>query len=67
MLHFGEINGTHVEQVKGMTYSLDALLGVAGQNVNKTIDQIDYEEGSRKGKVVDGAFSRGSGWAATIG
>ncbi|KIN95003.1 hypothetical protein M404DRAFT_167021 [Pisolithus tinctorius Marx 270] len=28
VLHLGEIDGLRVEQVKGMTYSLDALLGV---------------------------------------
>ena len=27
MLHFGEIEGRRVEQVKGLSYSLDALLG----------------------------------------
>ncbi|KAI0319908.1 phosphatidylserine decarboxylase-domain-containing protein [Amylostereum chailletii] len=29
VLHFGTIQDLHVEQVKGITYSLDALLGVA--------------------------------------
>ena len=28
VLHFGTVNGSKVEQVKGITYSLDALLGV---------------------------------------
>ncbi|KAF8907729.1 phosphatidylserine decarboxylase 1 [Gymnopilus junonius] len=28
MLHFGVVEGARVEQVKGMTYSLDALLGL---------------------------------------
>ena len=28
MLHFGAVQGSRVEQVKGITYSLDALLGV---------------------------------------
>jgi hypothetical protein len=37
-----------------MTYSLHALLGLPGQSVNKTIDQI---EGARKGEVVDGESS----------
>lgn len=53
VLHFGEIEGQNVEQVKGMTYSLDALLGVEGQSVNKEIDHVHYKEGSRKGEVVD--------------
>ena len=28
ILHFGTVTGRRVEQVKGSTYSLDALLGV---------------------------------------
>ncbi|PWY97487.1 phosphatidylserine decarboxylase [Testicularia cyperi] len=31
VLHFGEIMGRRVEQVKGITYSLDALLGVTSE------------------------------------
>lgn len=31
MLHFGSIQGRRVEQVKGITYSLDALLGLSSQ------------------------------------
>ncbi|KAF8473583.1 phosphatidylserine decarboxylase-domain-containing protein [Kalaharituber pfeilii] len=37
VLHFGEVRpGGHVEQVKGMTYSLDALIGA------KTVDYDSY-------------------------
>ena len=32
MLHFGAVQGARVEQVKGLTYSLDALLGVERPN-----------------------------------
>ncbi len=37
-----------------MTYSLNALLGVEGQSVNKEVDHVHYKDGSRKGEVVDG-------------
>ncbi|SJX62471.1 related to PSD1-phosphatidylserine decarboxylase 1 [Sporisorium reilianum f. sp. reilianum] len=49
VLHFGEIAGRRVEQVKGITYSLDALLGVtsspeATENVvGKSIGDSDHE------------------------
>ena len=36
MLHYGEIVGERVEQVKGMTYSLQALLGSEGDAVERT-------------------------------
>lgn len=36
MLHFGEIVGERVEQVKGITYSLQALLGTEGAAVGDT-------------------------------
>ncbi|KAJ9108924.1 hypothetical protein QFC21_000245 [Naganishia friedmannii] len=41
VLHFGEISGERVEQVKGMTYSLNALLGVSGNSVNQP-DQLEF-------------------------
>ncbi|CEG19341.1 phosphatidylserine decarboxylase, partial [Ceraceosorus bombacis] len=31
VLHFGTIQGRRVEQVKGITYSLDALLGTSSE------------------------------------
>ncbi|SPO27127.1 related to PSD1 - phosphatidylserine decarboxylase 1 [Ustilago trichophora] len=49
VLHFGEIVGRRVEQVKGITYSLDALLGVtsapeATENVvGKTDEESEHE------------------------
>ena len=36
MLHFGTIKGGRVEQIKGSTYSLDALLGVETRSSNRT-------------------------------
>ncbi|GHJ85757.1 hypothetical protein NliqN6_2159 [Naganishia liquefaciens] len=50
VLHFGEINGERVEQVKGMTYSLNALLGVSGSSVNQP-DQLEFA--NQQGKTVD--------------
>lgn len=35
VLHFGEITGERVEQVKGLTYSLGALLGQEGEAVGE--------------------------------
>lgn len=40
MLHFGEIEGRRVEQVKGLSYSLDALLGVCGHAKSEEIEFI---------------------------
>ena len=49
VLHFGTIKGLRVEQVKGITYSLDALLGVervSSQTVIETGDRssVDLKE-----------------------
>jgi phosphatidylserine decarboxylase len=43
VLHFGEIVGERVEQVKGITYSLQALLGTEGAAVG---DTTSIERGS---------------------
>jgi phosphatidylserine decarboxylase len=51
VLHFGEISGERVEQVKGMTYSLNALLGVSGNSVNQP-DQLEFVK--QDGRTVDG-------------
>ena len=37
MLHLGTIKGSRVEQVKGLTYSLDALLGIDTDNPPETL------------------------------
>ncbi|KAK4685123.1 phosphatidylserine decarboxylase, partial [Tremellales sp. Uapishka_1] len=49
VLHFGEIVGEKVEQVKGLTYSLEALLGTEGKAVGQTAEI----KGKRGNKVVD--------------
>lgn len=49
VLHFGEIAGRRVEQVKGITYSLDALLGVTSSPeatekvIGNSQDDSDHE------------------------
>ncbi|CDU26083.1 related to PSD1-phosphatidylserine decarboxylase 1 [Sporisorium scitamineum] len=49
VLHFGEIAGRRVEQVKGITYSLDALLGVTSspeateKAVGNSLQDSDHE------------------------
>ncbi|KAI0043639.1 phosphatidylserine decarboxylase 1 [Auriscalpium vulgare] len=37
VLHFGTVQGMRVEQVKGITYSLDALLGLATPGARPTV------------------------------
>ncbi|KIN94988.1 hypothetical protein M404DRAFT_1007872 [Pisolithus tinctorius Marx 270] len=55
VLHLGEIDGLRVEQVKGMTYSLDALLGVEksspGSPVSPTSTIVEFPR--RDMSVVD--------------
>ena len=48
VLHFGKIVNSRVEQVKGLTYSLDALLGT-----RRTGDSISVEFAERQGAEVD--------------
>ncbi|KAL0950544.1 hypothetical protein HGRIS_007351 [Hohenbuehelia grisea] len=40
ILHFGTIQGSRVEQVKGITYSLDALLGVERHPTEAAVQNI---------------------------
>lgn len=40
MLHFGEIEGRRVEQVKGLSYSLDAFLGIDGHARTEEVEFI---------------------------
>ena len=50
-MHFGEIaEGGRVEQVKGITYSLGALLGTGGQSV----EAVQEIASNRDSKTVDG-------------
>lgn len=55
VLHLGEIDGLRVEQVKGMTYSLDALLGVEksspGSPISPTSTVVEFPR--RDMSVVD--------------
>ena len=53
VLHFGKIQGRRIEQVKGITYSLDALLGVerpgspvaiSPSNYNRDMSLVDDQE-----------------------
>ncbi|SRR5258708_2436593 len=48
VLHFGKIVNSRVEQVKGLTYSLDALLGT-----RQAGDSISVEFAQRQGAEVD--------------
>jgi phosphatidylserine decarboxylase len=51
VLHFGEIaEGGRVEQVKGITYSLGALLGTGGQSVS----EVEEIASNRDAQKVDG-------------
>lgn len=45
VLHFGEIEGRRVEQVKGLSYSLDALLGGGEKSArSKQIEEIEFHQ-----------------------
>ena len=54
MLHFGRISGAKVEQVKGMSYSLDALLGKTDSPGTPAAEDVEFETNKR----FDGACSR---------
>ncbi|KAF8841356.1 phosphatidylserine decarboxylase [Paxillus ammoniavirescens] len=63
ILHFGTIDNLRVEQVKGITYSLDALLGVERSNTSSptsptsTVVDFPEDEGSvdhREFAVING-------------
>ena len=49
VLHFGEIEGRRVEHVKGLSYSLDALLGGGEKSArSKQIQEIDFHRSFEK-------------------
>jgi phosphatidylserine decarboxylase len=54
-LHFGEIEGRRVEQVKGLTYSLDALLGAqfTPSTPNKEPRQIEFQQPKEQTPTYD--------------
>ncbi|KAL8747831.1 MAG: hypothetical protein Q9190_000331 [Brigantiaea leucoxantha] len=48
VLQYGMIENGEVEQVKGMTYSLDSLLGTNSPRLSDTAPQKDFREGDGK-------------------
>ncbi|KAF9527153.1 phosphatidylserine decarboxylase-domain-containing protein [Crepidotus variabilis] len=53
VLHFGTVQGSRVEQVKGITYSLDALLGVERMDSQAMAAAISQANAERGMQVVD--------------
>ena len=51
MLHFGAVQGARVEQVKGITYSLDALLGVERRKPTNATTTVPFP--AREMAIVD--------------
>ncbi|KAK7205585.1 phosphatidylserine decarboxylase-domain-containing protein [Myxozyma melibiosi] len=58
ILHSGVVCGREVEQVKGMTYSLDALLG---QNPNASSDSLPVQFQTSDGEERDKLFAANNG------
>ena len=62
MLHFGEIEGRRVEQVKGLTYSLDALIGAQRTMTHtKAPQQIQFESDDEPPAYDDREFAELNG------
>ncbi|KAN0063068.1 phosphatidylserine decarboxylase 1 [Thecaphora frezii] len=59
VLHFGEISGRRVEQVKGITYSLDALLG--STSAPQTTEEVDYAQRGDHEKIDEREFASVNG------
>jgi phosphatidylserine decarboxylase len=53
VLHFGTIQGRRIEQVKGITYSLDALLGVERPGSPVAVTNTTASEHNRDMSIVD--------------
>ncbi|KAG6836529.1 hypothetical protein H0H93_007075 [Arthromyces matolae] len=53
VLHFGTIKDLHIEQVKGITYSLDALLGVERPGSPASVIATPPEYHNRDMSIVD--------------
>jgi len=66
VLHFGEIAGRRVEQVKGITYSLDALLGVtsAPEATEKVVG--NSQEEAEHARIDDRQFASVNGIDYTL-
>ncbi|KAF4121810.1 phosphatidylserine decarboxylase [Geosmithia morbida] len=52
VIQFGQIEGGDIEQVKGMTYSIDALLGSNTPSIHPSSPSSDDGNGSGHGKTV---------------
>ncbi|TFY80545.1 hypothetical protein EWM64_g3463, partial [Hericium alpestre] len=61
MLHFGTITDLRVEQVKGITYSLDALLGVDGHPGKPHSHVVDFPTRDEMEVVADQDFANVNG------
>ncbi len=66
VLHFGEIAGRRVEQVKGITYSLDALLGVTSAPEATESVVGKSEEESQHARIDDRQFASVNGIDYTL-
>lgn len=55
ILHFGTVEGARVEQVKGITYSLDALLGASTPS-NSEAEKVPFAQSDAE-KVSDEQFA----------
>lgn len=67
VLHFGEIAGRRVEQVKGITYSLDALLGVTSSpEATEKVIGNSQEDGSEHERLDDRQFASVNGIDYTL-
>nr|CDI53175.1 related to PSD1-phosphatidylserine decarboxylase 1 [Melanopsichium pennsylvanicum 4] len=64
VLHFGEIMGRRVEQVKGITYSLDALLGVT--SAPEATEKVVIDDESEHEKLDDRQFASVNGIDYTL-
>lgn len=61
MLHFGTVQGSRVEQVKGITYSLDALLGVERPGSPSSVASTIVEHNRDMSIVDDKEFANVNG------
>lgn len=61
MLHFGTVQGSRVEQVKGITYSLDALLGVERPGSPSSVASTVVEHNRDMSIVDDKEFANVNG------
>lgn len=66
VLHFGEIAGRRVEQVKGITYSLDALLGVTSEPEATENAISGVAEGEEHARIDDRQFASVNGIDYTL-